>query len=40
MGFDTASGGGTLIGISDSVSDVVSRTDMELAEKCVWILDL
>jgi len=38
MSFGTAHGGGTLIAISDSVSGAVRRTDMELAEICVWVL--
>jgi hypothetical protein len=40
MTFDTARGGGTLTSISDSVSGVIFRTDMELAEKCVLVLNL
>jgi hypothetical protein len=30
-------GGGALIAISDNVSGVVRRADLELVEECVWV---
>ena len=40
MSIGTTRGVGTVIAISDSVSDVIRRTDMELAEKYILVLYL